>query len=716
MTTSSLSSAELSELVNSLADPNTPEWKRREIRRYAKSLPTWIPFRNRPQETAYSSPADEIYFGGAAGAGKTGLGVGLALTQHRRSLILRRESTNAIEIVDQLREFAPPGSRWKSSGYGGKLTTPDGRTVEVAGCPHEEDKSKYQGRPHDLIVFDEAPTFSRSQVRFISAWNRHENPAQRCRILLPGNPPTRPEDRWIIEEFAPWLDAEYPRPAGFGEVRWFTVIDDKVIWVDGPQPFLHQGEVIQPRSRTFIPGKLSDNPILAATNYASVLQALREPLRSQLLYGDMNAGTEDDAWQVIPTAWVRAAQRRWTEKPPVDTPQTSIGVDVARGGRDKTTLARRHKNWFAKLLKYAGVDTPDGPSVETKVMRAHEGDSTVLVDVIGVGASAYDFIKQHTWFRTVPVNGSEASSLRDRSGKFGFLNVRAAAYWKFAEALNPDSGEDIALPPDSELLADLCAPRYEVKSNGIKIESKPDIIERIGRSPDCGDAVVYSWWSEVSARPPQGIRVFTSRVPLQKGKLQIVVCSPEELQGLTVEGKALLLTFTAPCGRPDNSVRQTNEPVTGSEVRHVSPIPPSDLVSGGGVGSDPPAAGHRIQQLLGSISLSLADVKPEDIQQSWGVPIPPWNLPAQDLVMKPEDGKRLWAFLLRKRTPAADVWVLCGPDGLALTAAYALADTLRLPRDQTIYLPRDPELKTDKRPPPNHHVYSVMRSARSLVL
>jgi hypothetical protein len=49
------------------------------------------------------------------------------------------------------------------------------------------------------------------------------------------------------------------------------------------------------------------------------------------------------------------------------------------------------------------------------------------------------------------------------------------------------------LPDDRELLADLCAPRWEPTSRGIKIESKEEIIERIGRSPDKGDAAIYAF-------------------------------------------------------------------------------------------------------------------------------------------------------------------------------------------------------------------------------
>ena len=77
-------------------------------------------------------------------------------------------------------------------------------------------------------------------------------------------------------------------------------------------------------------------------------------------------------------------------------------------------------------------------------------------------------------------------------------NVRAAAYWKFREALDPENESTVCLPPDTELLHDLCAPTWSLDrgSGKIVIEDKPDIKKRIGRSPDCADAVVLAWWAQ----------------------------------------------------------------------------------------------------------------------------------------------------------------------------------------------------------------------------
>jgi hypothetical protein len=65
-------------------------------------------------------------------------------------------------------------------------------------------------------------------------------------------------------------------------------------------------------------------------------------------------------------------------------------------------------------------------------------------------------------------------------------------WWRMREALDPVNGYDLALPPDRELFADLCAPRYKRTPRGIQVETKDEIKKRIGRSPDKGDSAVYA--------------------------------------------------------------------------------------------------------------------------------------------------------------------------------------------------------------------------------
>ena len=63
----------------------------------------------------------------------------------------------------------------------------------------------------------------------------------------------------------------------------------------------------------------------------------------------------------------------------------------------------------------------------------------------------------------------------------------------FRDALNPVSGDAIALPPDRRLAAQLAAPTWTLRGSAILIESKDDIRKRLGTSTDDADAVILAW-------------------------------------------------------------------------------------------------------------------------------------------------------------------------------------------------------------------------------
>jgi hypothetical protein len=131
-------------------------------------------------------------------------------------------------------------------------------------------------------------------------------------------------------------------------------------------------------------------------------------------------------------------------------------------------------------------------------METHEMRSKIVLDLAGVGSSPYDILTRNG-FNVDGFIAAAASELTDASGLLEFKNRRAEAWWKFREALDPNSGEKIALPPDSELMADLIAPTWDLTGNGIQIEAKDKIKQRIGRSPDCGDAVVMCFNADARA-------------------------------------------------------------------------------------------------------------------------------------------------------------------------------------------------------------------------
>ena len=487
-TTASPSRTELSASLRSL--PSSARMLADRIMGATPSL--WLPLAG-PQMRAYLSDADELYYGGAAGGGKTDLLIGLAITAHRQSIIFRREYPQLKGIIQRSRDIVGDGGHYNANEHVWRIA--DGRLLEFGAAQHSGDEKSFQGRPHDLKAFDELPNFLESQYRFLIGWNRTTIPGQRCRVVSAGNPPTNAEGEWVIRYWGPWLDPQHPNPAAPGELRWFAVLDGEDVEQEGGAPFDWKGETIYPRSRTFIPARLGDNPYLLKTGYMGTLQGMPEPLRSQMLYGDFSAGLDDDPWQVIPTAWIRAAQQRWRDALGQPLPAFScVGVDVARGGSDQTVLARRHGPWFAPLEKHAGKDTPDGPAVAGLVQAALAagGGGYANVDVIGVGSSVYDSLVQQG-VSAIPVNFATSSGRRDRSGVLTFTNLRAWAYWSLREALDPEKGDGLLLPPDSQLLADLCAPRWQMRASGVQVEAKEDIVKRLGRSPDCGDAVALAF-------------------------------------------------------------------------------------------------------------------------------------------------------------------------------------------------------------------------------
>jgi hypothetical protein len=453
----------------------------------SSNVPTWQP-QPGPQTAAYESDADVIGYGGAAGGGKTDLLLGFAGTKHHRSIIFRRVFPLLEGIEARSKEI------FGKDGYNSSLhkhELPGSRSIRLAAMQYEDDKKNFQGRPFDLYGFDEATEFTESQFRFVTGWNRTTRPGQKCRVMLTFNPPMDEAGEWVTRYFAPWLDDTHPSPAKDGELRWFAMVDGQETERPNAEPFEHDGETVTPKSRTFFHAKLSDNAILEATGYAATIDAMPEPIRT-LLKGKFGAYKTVDPFQIIPLEWVRLAQKRWLERERPTTPLTAVGIDPSRGGEDKSSIAKRYDNWFDKVISYPGMVVKDGAILAELVRQNMEAKPDYMqIDVNGIGSSGYDHLKV-MYDDVLPFNGAEGSEYRDRSKKLKMRNKRAEMYWRMRDALDPVHGDDLALPPDRELLADLCSAKYEVSAAGVKVEDKDNIKDRIGRSPDAGEAVMMA--------------------------------------------------------------------------------------------------------------------------------------------------------------------------------------------------------------------------------
>lgn len=223
------------------------------------------------------------------------------------------------------------------------------------------------------------------------------------------------------------------------------------------------------------------------------------------------ASSEEDV--VIPLSWVEAANERWHERAIEDWALDNIGCDIAESGKDKTVLALRYGVVVEELRRYAkqGLMETTG-----KITGALKGtDAYATVDGIGLGSGVVSRLRE----LGVPVEAfiaSRGTDMVDSSEELGFINCRAAAWWNLRELLDPDGPyQPIALPPDDQLTGDLTAPHWKVMSGGkIKVESKEEIIKRLGRSTDDGDAVVMAFWP---GEPEESTELVEENIPVQIG-------------------------------------------------------------------------------------------------------------------------------------------------------------------------------------------------------
>src|SRR3972149_1261217 len=136
------------------------------LEKIANKTARWVP-QSKPQWLAFLSRADELFYGGAAGGGKSDLLLGLAGEVHQKAIIFRRVFPNLRELIERSKQIysAEDKARGKDS-YNESLHIwrfLNGIMIEFGAIQFEKDKKNFQGRPHDLIGFDELQEFAESQ-------------------------------------------------------------------------------------------------------------------------------------------------------------------------------------------------------------------------------------------------------------------------------------------------------------------------------------------------------------------------------------------------------------------------------------------------------------------------------------------------------------------------------------------------------------------------
>lgn len=217
--------------------------------------------------------------------------------------------------------------------------------------------------------------------------------------------------------------------------------------------------------------------------------------------------SEKSGQSFIPLSWVEAACDRWDKLDKGSlTGMHYIGIDPARYGDDRTAVAIGRDYCILDIDYYQGTSTMETAGLAAETIRKLGGDIPVGIETNGVGAGVYDRLAELGYLVT-PINVSEKTLETDASGELSFFNFRSYLWWMVKDLLDPDNKRGIALPPDSTLITDLTSPRYTYMSDGkLQIESKQRLRERIGRSTDAADAVIFALYIQYGNRVSISVR------------------------------------------------------------------------------------------------------------------------------------------------------------------------------------------------------------------
>jgi len=445
------------------------------------------PRRNEKQPLFHQAPETYKLFGGAMGGGKTAAlineGIALSFDYPDNFGLLMRKTWPSFRdtVLPQLEKFLDRRlvEAWNLSEK--LILFRNGSKIRYGGVGDApDDWQKFMSGEYGWIALDQAEEFTEEEFRMLSTRLRLMLPGIRYFFLLSCNP----TQGWIKRRF---IESRLP-------------------------------------DHVFIPSLPTDNARNLPTDYVPRMREVLgdKGLIQALLEGNWDAVEEPD--NVYAYAKVVAAMAREAEP---DEP-VELGNDVARGGDDETVIALREglRVRLASIAK--GHDTMRTAGENWRIVRdevlprwgGRLKKIRIKVDADGLGAGVVDRLQEQRKEKEEELTDlilealpkARAKALRDEGYKLKleiaeihgsgkprrpakFKNLRAEVHWALREVL-----DEVALPQDPELRAQLLSIKYRINSAGqVEIEPKDEIKKRLGKgpeehsgSPDRAEAVIYA--------------------------------------------------------------------------------------------------------------------------------------------------------------------------------------------------------------------------------
>lgn len=336
------------------------------------------------------SAADIAIYGGAAGGGKSyALLLEAAKWVHLpgyRAVLFRRVHTDLMQeggLWDEAGKVYPLLGATSRESPRLQWSFPSGARISFDHLSHEKTATRKQGLQAAFIGFDELTHFSEQQFWYLIGRMRTTCGVQPY-LRATCNPDPDSFVRRLIDW---WIGPDgLPIQERAGVIRWLSRVNAENHWADTREELLARFPTTQPKSVTFIPAKLEDNPALIEADpaYASNLDAQNVVDRGRLRDGnwDIRAQAGDyfkRRWFTIvePDDPIVASVRRWARgwdlaatEPSASNPDPdwTAGAKVGTTGEHKPEDARLV---IADIERFRG--TPG--AVESALIRiaSHDG-------------------------------------------------------------------------------------------------------------------------------------------------------------------------------------------------------------------------------------------------------------------------------------------------------------------------------------------------------
>ncbi|MDP3563817.1 MAG: phage terminase large subunit [Methanoregula sp.] len=433
------------------------------------------------KQTAFlSSPADIIVYGGAGGGGKT-FGLLIDPLRHIKrvkgfgAVIFRRETpqiTNEGGLLDESYKIYPSqGGVARESPKIDWTFPPFDNRIHFDHLQYEKTCQSYDGAQICYIGFDQLEHFTEYQFFYMFSRNRSACGIRPC-IRATANPDADSwlvrghggKDEWGTGFISWWIHpvSGYPIEARSGAIRWFLRDNDELVWADTEEELIRKYPGRQPKSVTFIPAKLSDNPILENINpeYRGNLQALSYVEQERLLEGNwkirLQAGT------VFKREWFDVVDDK-------DIPKDGATVRYWDMAATRKSKKNKEPDWTSgfKMCTVGGLyyildvyrirDNPGETEAARKHITAQDGPGVKVREEQEGGASGKTviFLNARDQFRGsdylgVPSSGSKQARAvpASRAAYNGLIKVRRAAwndlFFAEIEAFPDGKHDDIA--------------------------------------------------------------------------------------------------------------------------------------------------------------------------------------------------------------------------------------------------------------------------------